>query len=239
MATFENIFEHTFAVIGALDRGLFSKQNRGIWYLTLNNHLSCPVPCVRMDACSKLSRFIIARLCPNLAPAVLLFVSNHNSKDQETYAHNLVLISLEGSSSETWSISNTIFLTLGLESVGAVSATTGIGVKLILRPRIAKPSLVQYCLKNNSQSDYLYIIFFPVQRRITCCCLDLLLLRTIKRHSAPGAEHSLMDRLIHSSKHDVGPCEAAFLLSVGFIHCTCRRRVEMTGFTLRPAVVGR
>lgn len=32
------------------------------------------------------------------------------------------------------------FLILGLESVGAVSATTGLGVKLILRPRMAKRS---------------------------------------------------------------------------------------------------
>lgn len=140
MATFENIFEHTFALTGALDRGRFSKQKIEVFGISRSTIIRAVLLPVRMDACNKFSRFIIAWFCPSLAPAVLLFVSNDDSKDQVTYAHNLVLVSFEGSSSETWSIGNTIFLTLGLESVGAVSATTGLGVKLILRPRIAKRS---------------------------------------------------------------------------------------------------
>lgn len=68
-----------------------------------------------------------------------------------------------------------------------------------------------------------YMIFFPVHRRRTCCCLDLLLLRAIKSHSAAGAERSRMDRLVHSSNHDDGPWEpySHCLLD----HCTCVEEV--------------
>lgn len=113
MSTFENIFEHTFALAGAPDRGRFSKQKIEVFGIPRSTIIRAVLLPVRMDACNKLSHFIIAWLCPSLAPAVLLFVSNYDSKDQVTYAHNLVLVSFEGSSSETWSIGNTIFLHFG------------------------------------------------------------------------------------------------------------------------------